>query len=105
MYGCRKLTLKFTDLGIKVNRKLVKRLIQIISWQTIYREPQTTISNNEHKKYPCILNGLKITHKNQVLAVDMTRIPTKGFMYLTVIIDLHTRFVLNCILSNTMSAY
>jgi putative transposase len=28
----------------------------------------------------------------------------KGFMYLTAIIDLHTRFVLNWSVSNTMSA-
>jgi putative transposase len=39
-----------------------------------------------------------------VWATDITYIPmAKGFMYLTAIIDLHTRFVLNWI-SNTMSA-
>jgi putative transposase len=40
-----------------------------------------------------------------VWATDITYIPmAKGFMYLTAIIDLHTRFVLNWSVSNTMSA-
>jgi putative transposase len=38
--------------------------MQIIKWQTINRELKTTISNKEHKKYPYLLKGLKITHKN-----------------------------------------
>jgi putative transposase len=52
------------------------------------------MSNKEHKKHPYLLKDLKISHKNQV--TDITYIPmAKGFMYLTAIIDLHTRFVLN----------
>jgi putative transposase len=43
-YGCRKLTFWLKDLGFKVNRKRVRRLMQIINWQTIYREPKTTMS-------------------------------------------------------------
>jgi putative transposase len=103
-YGCRKLTFWLKDLGYNVNRKRVRRLMKIINWQTIYREPRTTMSTKEHKKYPYLLKGLKITHKNQVWATDITYIPmAKGFMYLTAIIDLHTRFILNWDLSNTMS--
>jgi putative transposase len=54
------------------------------------------MSNKEHEKYPYLLKGLKISHKNQMWAKDTTSIPiTKGFMYLTAIIDLYTKFVLN----------
>ena len=57
------------------------------------------------KLYTYLLKNLKITHKNQVWATDITYIPMKqGFMYLTAIIDLHTRYVLNWDISNTMSA-
>jgi putative transposase len=88
-----KLTFWLKDLGFKVNRKRVRRLMQIINWQTIYREPKTTMSNKEHKKHPYLLKDLKISQKNQVWATDITYIPmAKGFMYLTAIIDLHTRF-------------
>ena len=62
-YGHRKLTFWLQDLGFKVNRKRVKRLMQIINWQTIYREPKTTMSIKEHKKCPYFLKNLKITHK------------------------------------------
>jgi hypothetical protein len=37
--------------------------MQIINWQTIYREPKTTMSNKEHKKQPYLLKDLKISHK------------------------------------------
>jgi putative transposase len=54
------------------------------------------MSNREHMKYPCLLKGLKITQKKEMRATDTTYNPTvKGFMYLTMITDLHTRFVLN----------
>jgi putative transposase len=61
-YGCRKLTFWLKDLGFKVNQR-VRRLMQIINWQTIYREPKTTMSNKEHKKHPYLLKDLKISHK------------------------------------------
>jgi putative transposase len=60
-YGCRKLTFWLKDLGFKVNRKRVRRLMQIINWQTIYREPKTTMSNKNIKTY--LLKDLKISHK------------------------------------------
>ena len=42
---------------------------------------------------------------NQVWATDITYIPMrKGFMYLTAINDLHSRYVVNWSVSNTMDA-
>ena len=79
--------------------------MNLMNWRTIYREPKTTICNPEHKKYPYLLRNLVITHKNQVWATDITYIAMKhGFMYLIAIIDLHTRYVLNLDVSNTMNA-
>lgn len=104
-YGYRKVTVWLKIQGFIVNQKRVRRLMKIVNWKTIYREPRTTISNVEHKKYPYLLKNLIVTHKNQVWATDITYIPmAKGFMYLCAIIDLHTRFVLNWSVNNTMSA-
>ncbi len=104
-YGCRKLTSWLQELGYNVNRKRVKRLMRKVNWKTIYRQPKTTVVNKKHHKYPYLLKGLEINRKNQVWATDITYIPmAKGFMYLTAIIDLHTRYVLNWSVSNTMSA-
>lgn len=104
-YGYRKVTVWLQKQGYSVNKKRVRRLMKVVNWKTIYREPKTTVCNPEHKKYPYLLKGLEITHKNQVWATDITYIPMKqGFMYLTAIIDLHTRCVLNWDISNTMDA-
>lgn len=104
-YGYRKMAVWLEKQGFMVNEKRVRRLMKLIGWKTIYREPRTTIAVKEHKKYPYLLKNLEITHKNQVWATDITYIPMqKGFMYLTAIVDLHTRYVLNWGLSNTMNA-
>ena len=104
-YGYRKMTVWLQNRNFVVNKKCVKRLMELINWRTIYRTPRTTISSSEDKKYPYLLKNLKITHKNQVWATDITYIPMeKGFMYLTAIIDLHSRYILNWSLSNSMNA-
>lgn len=104
-YGYRKMMFWLEEQGFIVNEKRLKRLMKLANWDTIYRAPKTTIANTEHKKYPYLLKDLKITHKNKVWATDITYIPmNKGFMYLIAIIDLHTRYVLNWSISNTMTA-
>jgi len=104
-YGVLRLTALLRALGYKVNVKRVRRLMKLVNWQTIYREPHTTVSDTTHYKYPYLLRGLKIERCNQVWAMDITYIPMKkGFMYLTAIIDLHSRYVVHWSLSNTMDA-
>jgi len=104
-YGYRKVTIWLKKQGYEMNTKRVRRYLKQLNWRTIYREPRTTIAIKEHKKYPYLLKNLKITEKNQVWATDISYIPMeKGFMYLSAIIDLHTRYVLSWDVSNTMSA-
>lgn len=104
-YGYRKMTVWFEKHDFNINEKRVRRLMKLVNWQTIYREPRTTIAVKEHKKYPYLLKGLEITKRNQVWATDITYIPmNKGFMYLCSIIDLRTRYVLSWDVSNTMTA-
>lgn len=104
-YGALKLMALLKENGFSINIKRVRRLMKKINWKTIYREPKTTISNQLHKKYPYLLRHLTISEKNQVWATDITYVPMqKGFMYLIAIVDLHTRYVLNWSLSNSMTA-
>jgi putative transposase len=104
-YGVNRLTVWLQLKGYAVNPKRVRRLMKLINWQTIYREPRTTISEKSHYKHPYLLRDVKIERNNQVWSMDITYIPMrKGFMYLTAIIDLHSRFVVNWSLSNTMTA-
>lgn len=104
-YGALRLLALLQLSGYPVNIKRVRRLMKIVNWQTIYREPKTTVSNKTHYKYPYLLRNLTIERCNQVWAMDITYIPMKrGFMYLTAIIDLHSRYVIHWSLSNTMTA-
>ena len=76
-----------------------------MGWQTLYRKPNTSWKNKKNKIYPYLLQDLKIDHSNQVWGIDITYVPMRrGFMYLCAIIDLHTRYVVNWGISNTMTA-
>lgn len=104
-YGSRRLCEWLQSLGYKICRKRVRRLLDIMGWKTLYPRPNTSKPGKGHPVYPYLLRGLQINKANQVWAMDITYIPMKrGFMYLTAIIDLHTRYVLNWSLSNTMTA-
>lgn len=104
-YGQLKLTEELCNRGYAVGVKRVRRLMDAVHWQTIYQMPKTTIMDKTSYKYPYLLRNLKITYCNQVWATDITYIPmAKGFMYLTAVIDLFSRKVLNWSVSNTMSA-
>lgn len=104
-YGVRRITAWLHSQGYQVNRKRTRRLMEMMGWQTIYRAPRTIVADKQHKVYPYLLKGLELQRVNQVWATDITYIPmAKGFMYLCAIIDLHTRYVVNWSISNTMSA-
>ena len=78
-------------LGIVASHKRVRRLLRLMA---IY--PLKNLSRLGQAKYirPYLLKGLKIDLPNQVWAIDITYIPMKrGFMYLTAIIDLYSRYV------------
>lgn len=79
--------------------------MRLMGWQTIYRKPNTSKPAKEHKVYPYLLKNLDINRANQVWAMDITYVPMRrGFMYLCAIIDLHTRYVVNWSVSNSMTA-
>ena len=55
--------------------------------------------------YPYLLKGLDITRCNQVWEIDITYVPmAKGFMYLTAIIDVYSRYIVGWGLSNSLDA-
>lgn len=104
-YGRKKMVAHLASLGINVNIKRVRRLMQLMDLKTIYTKANTSINNKEHAKYPYLLKDLIITHRNHVWATDITYIPMhRGFMYLMAVVDLYSRKVLNWSVSNTMDA-
>lgn len=88
-----------------VNEKRVRRLLRKMGIMAIH--PQRNLSKLLHAEYvhPYLLRNLKINRVNQVWEIDITYIPmAKGFMYLTAIIDVYSRFVVGWGLSNTLDA-
>ena len=102
-YDSRRMTAWLRNHGHRVNRKRVRRLMQLIGLEAIYRRPNTSKPNPGHKVYPYLLRGLEINRVNQVWATDITYIPmARGFLYLMAIMDWHSRYVLAWRLSNTL---
>ena len=92
-------------LGFVINVKRVRRLLRKMGIMAIY--PKRNLSKLGSAKYirPYLLRGLKAERPNQVWAVDITYIPMAGgFMYLTAIIDLYSRYVVGWDVFNTLAA-
>lgn len=94
------------DKGYQISKNRVERLYyKVMGLRAIMPGVHTSKRHKAHKTYPYLLRNLSIERPNQVWATDISYIPMKkGFMYLTAIIDLHSRFVVNWSVSNTMDA-
>ena len=104
-YGSRKMTEELKREGYPVNRKRVRRLMHLMGLKAIYRRPRTSHPGKGNKIYPYLLNGLKIDRPNPVWAADITYIPmSKGFLYLVVIMDWYSRYILTWRLSNSLDS-
>ena len=104
-YGSRRLAAELRGEGYAVNRKHVRRLMQVMGIEAIYQKPNTSRKHPEHKIYPYLLAGLEIIRPNQVWCADITYIPmAKGFLYLVAVMDWHSRRVLAWRLSLTLES-
>lgn len=102
-YGSRRFTVWLSKQGHYVNRKRVRRLMRIMGLKAIYRWPRTSKATPGHRIYPYLLKGMKITRPNQVWAADITYVSMAlGFLYLVVIMDWYSRYVVSWRLSNTL---
>jgi putative transposase len=91
--------------GIVIGRERVKRLMDRMGVQAIYRRPNTSKPAPGHKIFPYLLRGVKVGRPNQVWAMDITYIPmARGFVYLTAVVDWCTRRILSHRISITMEA-
>ena len=102
-YGTRKMRDYLQRKGLTVNRKRVQRLMRIMGIQSVAPKPYTSMPRKGHKVYPYLLRGLDINLPDQVYCSDITflRMPG-GFVYLTAVMDWHSRYVLSWEVSLTM---
>ena len=100
-YGVMRMATYLRNIGYQVNAKRIRRLYRLMDLQAIGPRPNTSKPHKGkgHTVFPYLLRNLKITHPNQVWAMDITYVPvSKGFMYLFAIIEF-ADFLKNTILS------
>ena len=98
-FGYRKIT-DILRRDFVINRKRVQRLMQEMGIMAIY--PKPNLSKRYHAQYvkPYLLRNLKIDRPDQVWGIDITYIKMrKGFMYLFIIIDWYSRYIVDYELS------
>ena len=91
------------DYGILINKKRTRRIMAEMGIYTLF--PKPNLSKRYHSQFlkPYLLRNLPITQSNQVWGVDITYIPMpKGFMYLFIIIDWFSRYIVDYELSSTL---
>lgn len=104
-YGDRRMTVYWQNLGYQVNHKRVSKLMRKLGLAAIYPKPNLSKPAKEHLKFPSLLRGIKIENSNEVWATDITYISLKsGFIYLLAIMDWHSRFVIDFVVSNSLES-
>jgi len=91
------------DKGLKVNRKKIRRIMRDMGLYAIY--PKPNLSKRYHAAHirPYLLRHMEISEPDQVWGVDITYVHLdRGFMYLFVIIDWHSRCIIDYELSATL---
>lgn len=97
------MTFFLRNSGQHVNRKRVQRLMRVIGLKGICPEKNLSRGDNQGRKYPYLLKGMTIKNCNHVWSTDITYIRLSGgFLYLVVIIDWYSRYVIAWRLSNSM---
>lgn len=104
-YGILKMTEMLKQNGFKVNHKRVRRLMRLMGLMAIYQKPNTSKKHPQHVVYPYLLRNLSVERSNQVWATDITYIPmAHGFVYLTALLDWHSRYVLSWRISTSLDS-
>lgn len=103
--GSRQMKWRLWDRGYDVGRKRIQRLMRRMGIAGVVPTKNTSKRNPAHRVYPYLLRDVVINRVNQVWSMDITYIRLgHGFVYLTAIVDWHSRYVVAWRLSNALNA-
>ena len=103
--GSRMLRDLLAGEGVEIGRQRVSTMMRRMGIEAIYRRPNTSKATPGNKIYPYLLRGLVVDRPDRVWAMDITYIPmARGFVFLTAVLDWHSRRVLAHRLSITVAA-
>lgn len=93
------------DQGISAGYERIRRLMRLANIRPIYPRRHLTVLKEKQYVHPYLLGNLDIIEVNQVWEIDITYIPMKkGFMYLTAVMDVYSRYIVGWGISNTLDA-
>lgn len=103
-WGSRQISKTLQKQGIKIGRLKTRKYMQEMSIVAIYPKPNLSKPAKGHKIYPYLLRSAVITRANQAWSIDITYIKLRrGFIYLTAIIDWHSKCIVGWELDDTLS--
>jgi len=103
-WGSRQISKTLQKQGIKIGRLKTRKYMQEMSIEAIYPKPNLSKPTKGHKIYPYLLRNAVITRANQAWSIDITYIKLRrGFIYLTAIIDWHSKCIVGWELDDTLS--
>lgn len=107
--GVRKLKKSLNDQFVKANLKVGRdtlfNILRKHNMLTLRKKTSARTTNSYHRfyKYNNIIKDIKVTKPNQVWLSDITYIRTvKGFCYLALITDMHSRKIVGYDLSDSL---
>jgi putative transposase len=103
-WGSRQISKQLNRQGYDIGRLKTRRYMQEMDIHAIYPKPNLSKPAKGHKAFPYLLRNVEIVRPNQAWSIDITYIRLKhGFVYLTAIIDWHSRLVVGWELDDTLS--
>ena len=104
-YGVRRMVAQLQSEGWEVGPKRVRKLLRQMGLMAIYPKPRLSLPGETPRRFPYLLRGIDAERPNHVWSTDITYIPmAKGHLYLTAVIDWHSRYVLAWGLADTLEA-
>lgn len=107
--GVRKLTKslnkEFTSANLKIGRDTLFNILRKHNMLTLRKKYSSRTTNSFHRsyKYKNIIKDIDVNRPNQVWVSDITYIRTiKGFCYLALITDMHSRKIVGYDISNSL---
>ncbi|RZJ50421.1 MAG: IS3 family transposase [Flavobacterium sp.] len=106
-YGCTKITKELQNRGFKIKNSSVKKYMRMLGLRRKVKRKYKVTTDSRHNYYvvPNFLNReFTVSEPCKAWVSDITYIQTiKGFVYLTIVMDLFDRKVIGWTLSNNMS--
>ena len=102
--GARRLRTKLKDDGYDVTRKTIRKYMEEMGICAVYPKPNLSKRDFQEGIVPYLLRNYVAQFPNQVWSIDITYIKMqKSHMYLTAIIDWHSRKIVGWNLADTLS--